>query len=257
VKQYDNRNEKAGESVLLDFEHRRCSPIPGQHHRHVEALNILNGGCTFVGSFTALEQLPQSVRDSQWVAFVGRSNVGKSSLLRALLRDKKLIRTSKTPGQTQHMNFFQFGRRGQSETDSLHLVDLPGYGFARAPAHARRRFQSLISNFLSTSTSEQIRRTMVLIDCRRGIMEVDEKEVFASLENGKVPYEVVLTKADKLRQSELLRVQKATVDRLLERNPGCLALHVVSSKHGHGVGWVRGAIAAALRQESRAEVDVV
>eukprot|EP00501_MAST-03F_sp_TOSAG23-6_P002535 GSMAST32.ASY1.ANO1.2674.1 assembled CDS len=243
LKQYSKSKEYFGQSFSLDHLEQKFRPAQYTLQQKNVASRLPGQGCTFLGSFTSLEQLPTITNDLSWVAFVGRSNAGKSSLLRALLRDKKIVRTSKTPGHTQHMNFFRLGR---NMVEGLCLVDLPGYGFARAPGKIRSAFQSLVNVFVQGDKVSQLKRTMVLIDSRRGVMPVDI-EILKSLEKSKMKYEIVLTKTDKLNKTSLHIVQRKTLSQLLLNYPNCICVHSVSSKYGDGVGWLRNGISAAVQ----------
>ena len=124
------------------------------------------------------------------VAFAGRSNVGKSSLLNSILNRKKLVKTSATPGKTQEINFFEINRRWM-------FTDLPGYGFARAPANVRRKWQGMIEQYLTGR--EPLRLVVLLVDIRRDPTELD-LQMQEWLEHWGIPYLLVATKADKLKR---------------------------------------------------------
>ena len=143
------------------------------------------------------------------VAFAGRSNVGKSSLINALTGRRALARTSQTPGRTQQINFFDLGGR-------LMLVDLPGYGYAKAPKSTVAAWQRLVRQYLRGRSA--LRRICVLIDARHGFKEVD-REFMDMLDEAAVAYQVVLTKVDQLRAGELPDLL-ATVAAELARKPG-------------------------------------
>lgn len=132
------------------------------------------------------------------VAFAGRSNVGKSSLLNSILNRKKLVKTSATPGKTQEINFFEINRRWM-------FTDLPGYGFARAPANVRRKWQGMIEQYLTGR--EPLRLVVLLVDIRRDPTELD-LQMQEWLEHWGIPYLLVATKADKLKQAERARQLK-------------------------------------------------
>ena len=145
------------------------------------------GGAEFLKGVVAMEGMPPA--DRVEVCFAGRSNVGKSSLINALTGRKGLARTSNTPGRTQEINFFTLG-------DSHYLVDLPGYGFANAPVAVVQEWQALLRAYLSGRPT--LRRAFVLIDSRHGVKPVDT-EIMELLDRAAVPFQVVLTKADKVR----------------------------------------------------------
>ncbi|MCY4065501.1 MAG: ribosome biogenesis GTP-binding protein YihA/YsxC, partial [Rhodospirillaceae bacterium] len=147
--------------------------------------------CSFVAGVVQVGGLPPDALPE--VAFAGRSNVGKSSLINALTNRKALARTSNTPGRTQQINFFDLGGR-------LCLVDLPGYGYARASKDKVRRWNALIRDYLRGRAS--LRRVCLLIDARRGLTPGD-REIMGLLDASAVSYQIVLTKSDKLHESEL------------------------------------------------------
>lgn len=143
--------------------------------------------CTFLIGATAIAQVPDSTLPE--IAFAGRSNVGKSSLINALTRRKTLARTSNQPGRTQQVNFFDLGNR-------LILADLPGYGYARAPRERVLEWTKLIYAYLRGRA--QLRRTCLLIDARHGLKESD-REAMKLLDQSAVPYQIILTKCDKVK----------------------------------------------------------
>ena len=150
--------------------------------------------CDFMLSVASLKQLPSD--DLVEVAFAGRSNVGKSSLINALFGQRKLAKTSSTPGRTQQLNYFNLNNQ-------LYLVDLPGYGFAKAPKDVVKNWQQLINTYLIGRAS--LRRVFLLIDARHGIKKIDE-EIMDMLDKAAVTYQIVLTKIDKISSKELERI---------------------------------------------------
>lgn len=153
--------------------------------------------CDFVISVARLEQLPEATIDE--VAFAGRSNVGKSSLINALFNQKKLAKTSSTPGRTQQLNFFNFDNK-------LYLVDLPGYGYAQAPEKLVKQWQSMLKLYLRGRPN--LRRVFVLIDSRHGLKKED-LEIMKMLDEAAVSYQIVLTKIDKISENELQKMLTA------------------------------------------------
>ncbi len=185
----------------------------------------------FLKGVVAMDGLPQADRPE--VCFAGRSNVGKSSLINALTGRKGLARASNTPGRTQEINYFTRG--------PLYLVDLPGYGFAKAPLAVVDRWQRLLKAYLSGRPS--LRRAFVLIDHRHGVKPVDS-EILALLDRAAVPFQTVLTKADKLKAAERDHVL-AQVRSALARHPAAYPeLIVTSAETGAGIPTLRSAIAA-------------
>jgi GTP-binding protein len=152
---------------------------------------LFAASCRFLGGAASLRQIP--VSDLPEVAFAGRSNVGKSSLINALTGRKMLARTSNTPGRTQQINFFDLGGR-------LILADLPGYGYAAAPKATVERWTHLVEAYLRGRA--RLRRALLLIDARHGILAADH-QVMALLDRAAVSYQVVLTKGDKVAPSRL------------------------------------------------------
>jgi GTP-binding protein len=188
------------------------------------ALTFFTKNAAFLASSVAAPNLP--AEDQPEFAFVGRSNVGKSSLLNALL-SKPLARTSNTPGRTQTINYYQAG--------NVKLVDLPGYGYAKAPVRMVREWQQFVNTFLTTRKS--LYNTSVLVDSRRGITDKDA-EVIQMLNTHGLPHQVVLTKADKLSRREIFVVLAETKERI-KRSPFCSPIIYITSKDGLGVDELR------------------
>ncbi len=176
--------------------------------------DFFNKRCDFVLSVANLKQLPGD--DRVEIAFAGRSNVGKSSLINALFGQKKLAKTSSTPGRTQQLNYFNLD-------DRLYLVDLPGYGFAKAPKDIVKNWQNLINTYLVGRAN--LRRVFLLIDSRHGIKKIDE-EIMDMLDKAAVTYQIVLTKIDKISAKELDRVILATNEKVAKHT----AAHVLVLK---------------------------
>lgn len=192
---------------------------------------LFAGPVDFVKGVVALDGLPPADRIE--VCFAGRSNVGKSSLINALTGRKSLARTSNTPGRTQEINYFDLG--GQS-----YLVDLPGYGFAEAPVHVVRQWQELLKAYLSGRVT--LRRAFVLIDMRHGIKAVDE-EILDLLNRSAVTFQVVLTKADKIKAAQRDKTL-AQVRSVLAKHPAAYPeILITSSEKGDGIADLRAIIA--------------
>ena len=187
--------------------------------------------CTFIAGAPSLDVVPTSTLAE--VAFVGRSNVGKSSLVNALTGRTTLARTSHTPGRTQQLNFFDLGGR-------LMLVDLPGYGYAEAPKDQIRRWTSLVNGYLKGRPS--LRRALVLVDSRHGLKDSDT-EMMGMLDKAAVSYQVVLTKADKVKAAPLAALVEATTAAVARRVAAHPEIMVTSSAEGTGVAELRAALA--------------
>ena len=197
-----------------------------------EARRLFSGRVEFLLSAPSLDHLPDG--DFAEVAFAGRSNVGKSSLINAVTGRKSIARTSVTPGRTQELNFFEVG-----DPTRFRLVDMPGYGFAKAPVKVVERWRRLVRDFLRGRRA--LRRTLVLIDSRHGIKPPDE-EMMSMLDEAAVGYRLVLTKTDKVKASELAatlaRVQ-AQARKHVAAHP---QVHVTSAEKGLGISELRAAV---------------
>jgi len=186
----------------------------------------------FVKGVVALDGLP----DDGWteVAFAGRSNVGKSSLINALTSRNKLARASTEPGRTRELNFFRMG-------DSLRIVDLPGYGYAKAPKADIARWTGLTRDYLRGRPA--LKRVVLLIDGRHGLKPHD-KDVMDVLDKAAVIYQVALTKADKLKATELAETLAATQAAIIKRPAAHPIVIATSSETGLGIEALRAEIAA-------------
>lgn len=194
------------------------------------------GPVAFLKSAPALEHLPDPVVPE--IAFAGRSNVGKSSLLNKLTNRNALARTSNTPGRTQELNFFDVG-----EPLAFRLVDMPGYGFAKAPKDVVKKWRYLVNDFLRGR--DVLKRTLVLIDARHGIKDVD-REIMEMLDKAAVSYRLVLTKADKIKPTELEKVAAETADEARKRPAAHPDILSTSSETGLGMAELRAAVIEAL-----------
>lgn len=194
------------------------------------------GRVEFLKSAPALEHIPAP--DVFEVAFAGRSNVGKSSLLNALVGRKALARTSVTPGRTQELNFFDVG-----DPLAFRLVDMPGYGFAKAPKDIVKKWRFLVNDYLRGR--QALKRALVLIDSRHGIKDVD-REILEMLDRAAVSYRLVMTKADKVKATDLAIVTEATAAEARKRPAAHPDIIVTSSEGGMGIAELRAAVLEAI-----------
>lgn len=201
----------------------------------IEAGRLLFAGpCDFMLGAAKLSQLPEAAPCE--IAFAGRSNVGKSSLLNALTGRKALARTSGTPGRTRELNYFQIG-------PSLHLVDMPGYGYAKAQKTLVAAWQKLIKDYLRGRPT--LRRVFVLVDARHGI-KPNDLEIMDLLDEAAVVYQIVLTKADKVKKGGAEALVARTLAEVRKRPAAHPELHLTSSEKGSGIAELRAEIARLL-----------
>ena len=200
----------------------------------VRARKLFSGPVEFLKSAPALKFLPDA--DVPEIAFCGRSNVGKSSLLNALTGRKSIARTSVTPGRTQELNFFDVG-----SPLLFRLVDMPGYGFAKAPLKVVENWRRLIRDFLRGRVV--LKRTLVLIDARHGIKPVDA-EMMQMLDEAAVGYRLVLTKADKIKPTELAQVLAEVQAEARKHSAAYPQVHATSSETKEGIDELRAAVLA-------------
>jgi GTP-binding protein len=196
---------------------------------------LFAGPIEFLKSAPELKFLPDP--DVPEIAFAGRSNVGKSSLLNALTNRDGLARTSNTPGRTQELNIFDVGRPVR-----IRLVDMPGYGFAEAPKDIVRRWRFLINDYLRGR--QVLKRTLVLVDSRHGLKPVDH-EVMDMLDAAAVSYHVVLTKADKVKPTDLAKTLDAVTAEATKHPASHPVIFTTSSETGDGIAELRTAILEA------------
>jgi len=200
------------------------------------ARKIFAGPIEFLKSAPALQFLPDPIAPE--VAFAGRSNVGKSSLINALTGRKTLARTSVTPGRTQELNFFDIGT-----PPLFRLVDMPGYGFAKAPKDMVKKWRFLVNDFLRGR--QALKRALVLIDSRHGIKEVD-REILGMLDKAAVSYRLVLTKADKVKATDLAAVLDQTATEARKHPAAHPEIIATSSEGGMGIPELRAAVIEAV-----------
>ncbi len=191
-------------------------------------------GAEFLKGVVAMNGLPPA--DRLEVCFAGRSNVGKSTLINALTGRKALARASNTPGRTQEINFFTL-------SDAHYLVDLPGYGYAEAPVAVVKQWQALLKSYLSGR--QTLRRAFVLIDTRHGVKAVDD-EIMTLLDQSAVTFQVVMTKADKVKDAD----REKTLDQVrnaLSKHPAAFPeIVLTSSEKGDGIPTLRAIISSLV-----------
>ncbi len=190
--------------------------------------------CSFVLSVAQLQQLPETDRDE--VAFAGRSNVGKSSLINALFNQSKLAKTSSTPGRTQQLNFFNFDEK-------LYLVDLPGYGYAQAPEKLVKQWQAVLKTYLRGRPT--LRRVFLLIDSRRGI-KAEDREIMKLLDESAVAYQVVITKIDKVSNAETAKVLQAITEEIKKHAAALPEPIITSSEKKIGLDLLKAEICSFM-----------
>ncbi|HSD92530.1 MAG TPA: ribosome biogenesis GTP-binding protein YihA/YsxC [Methyloceanibacter sp.] len=195
---------------------------------------LFKGPCTFVKGVVRITDLPND--GTPEIAFAGRSNVGKSSLINALTGRTSLARVSVTPGRTRELNFFTLGKDG-----ALYLVDMPGYGYARASKAQVKGWTRLIGDYLKGR--RELKRVFLLVDARHGTKPNDE-EMMTLLDEAAVSYQVVLTKADKPKASELAAIQAKVAAELAKRPAAYPQIITTSARMGSGIPELRAAIAA-------------
>lgn len=190
--------------------------------------------CAFVAGADKPSMIP--FPDLAEIAFAGRSNVGKSSIINALTFRKNLARSSNTPGRTQQINFFNLGNK-------VNLVDLPGYGYAVASKSKKHEWNKMVLDYLLTRQS--LKRVILLIDSRRGLKEIDRHSMDIFDEAG-VPYTIVLTKSDKIKQSEQEECRSAVEEELI-KHPAAMPYPFVTSAEKHyGIDLLRGFLASLI-----------
>ena len=206
------------------------APIDFTEQQIKEANALFAKDCSFVLGVAKLEQLP--ITNIPEVAFAGRSNVGKSSLINAVTNKKGLAKTSNTPGRTQQLNYF-------SLQNKIHIVDLPGYGYAQAPESMVKQWQKVIFAYLQGRVN--LKRVFLLIDSRHGLKKTDT-EVMEMLDKAAVTYQIVLTKTDKVSSSALSKIKNEIEKEIANHAAAYTRIISTSSEKKYGIEDVRAEI---------------
>jgi len=226
----DSPETITGEAALTDSDRARQAELLAAGHR------LFERQWKFEKGVVAIDGLPDPRRSE--VAFAGRSNVGKSSLINTLVRQNGLARTSNTPGRTQELNIFGL------DDVPIAIVDMPGYGFARAPKAKVDTWTALIKDYLRGR--QNLARVFLLIDSRHGI-KANDIQIMKLLDESAVTYQVVLTKADKIKAPALGKLIDAT-ETLIRAHPAAFPMAIAtSSEKGIGIDLLRAEIVSATR----------
>lgn len=196
----------------------------------------------FIKSVPSLEFLPEADRPE--IAFAGRSNVGKSSLINALLRHKGLARASNTPGRTQELNYF---RPPAASGFRLYLVDMPGYGYAEAPKAKVEAWTGLVKDYLRGRPT--LARVLLLIDARHGL-KANDREIMTMLDEAAVTYQCVLTKADKIKPQALAAVIATTTKAIATHPAAFPEIIATSAEKGLGLEQLRATLARVVAEHA-------
>ena len=196
-----------------------------------DARKLFAGPCDFMLGVASLPQLPESALPE--IAFAGRSNVGKSSLLNALTNRKTLAKTSNTPGRTQQLNYFNLGEK-------LYIVDMPGYGYAKVSKEQRDEWTRLVFDYLRGRPT--LRCVFILIDSRHGLKDSDIM-LMEMLDEAAVTYRIILTKTDKTKQAELEKVSTKALNTIKGHAAAYPAIHATSAIKGYGIPELKAIMA--------------
>ena len=211
------------------------APGPGpQTPDEIAAARMVSGRVEFLLSAPQLKFLPEPTVPE--IALAGRSNVGKSSLLNALTMRKGIARASVTPGRTQELNIFEVGAPTQ-----FRLVDMPGYGFAKAPKSVVEKWQGLVRTYLRGRSV--LTRTLVLVDSRHGLKDSD-RAMMKMLDEAAVGYRIVLTKSDKIKASALEATHEKVAAEAKKHPAAFPEIHLTSAEKGQGIAHLRASVVA-------------
>ena len=208
------------------------------YQRDIEAgRRLFTQPCRFLRGVLELDQMPEA--DLPEIAFAGRSNVGKSSLINALTGNSTIARTSNTPGRTQEINFFDLGYR-------LVMADLPGYGFAQAPKDKVGIWTDFIKLYLKGRPT--LRRALVLVDSRHSLKDVD-RDIMKLMDDSAVNYQIILTKVDKVKPHALAALRESIGVELAKHVAAHPEVLATSSEDGFGIAEVRAVLSELARPE--------
>lgn len=185
------------------------------------------------------------------VAFIGRSNVGKSSLISGLLGQKKLVKVSKEPGCTKSINFYTFTKGEALDQHMLYLVDLPGYGFAKISQEEKRKWADIIKNYISSRHQDVLRRVFILVDARHGIKDSDV-DMMNQLTQAAVPHQIILTKTDLVTSPQALQqsLESAFTAVMSKQGLTCMPfIHTVSAVSSYGIQSLKLGLAEISAQK--------